>query len=301
MIKRILFLLILALLAACESQTAVNLPPTAIPFPTMTPGRTIHGALPTVVALPLDGSIRANPATAVALAVRPTATPDYAACPPLAAPPFPERPAEPREMVVAIDGFLTAGGSPVALQAGLRDEWSALGEGELVRADLDLTGEGEPDVLVTFHHPDEGGTLLILGCSNGHYLTHYQFIDSDGPPHLDYVGDMNADNRPDVLFSAPSCTANEDGTEDCEQEAQLISWQPLEGSFRSLLNGSILSEEAPTVSDVDNDRVLEIVVRMSNPGTAETGPLRTGVRIYDWNGIAFLNSITQLDPPSFRI
>lgn len=301
MIKRIAIFLILALLTACESQPTVNLPATAIPFPTMTPGRAIGGALPTVVSLPLDGSVRANPATAVALAVRPTVTPDTAACPSLAAPDFPQQPLDPRDMTDAINAFLTAGGAPAALQVGLRDQWQALAESGLVRADLDLTGEGEPDILIAFHHPEVGGTLLVLGCSNGRYVTHYEFINVDGPPQVDYVGDMNADNRPDILFSARRCVGGEDESRVCEQETRLISWQPLEGSFRSLLNGVIISDEAPSVSDIDDDRVLEIVVRMSNPGTAETGPLRTGVRIYDWNGTAFLSSITQLDPPGFRI
>jgi hypothetical protein len=52
---------------------------------------------------------------------------------------------------------------------------------------------------------------------------------------------------------------------------------------------------------MDNDRVLEVVVRMTSSGTPVTGPLRTGVTIYDWNGAGYVRSITQLDPPRFRI
>ena len=76
-------LLLIALLVACQLDALPAVGPTVIPFPTMTPGQVLRGPLPTV---PAGGSISAsglsNPATAVALANRPTATPDYAACPP---------------------------------------------------------------------------------------------------------------------------------------------------------------------------------------------------------------------------
>ena len=294
---RLCLLVLMLLLAACQTAPAVNLPPTAIPFPTMTPGRLVRGILPPVAALPLDGSVRANPATAVALAVRPTATPDYSACPPLTAPALALRAAALRDDARSIEAFLSAGGSPAALETALRDEWDALGDTGLVRADVDFTGEGTPDVLVTLNGLDGGGLLLVLHCSAGRYVTSYEWANGDGPPQVIYAGDINADTRADLLFAGPVC----EGDADCMLETRLITWQPAQGSFVSLLGSSIRTQELPTVSDVDNDRVLEIIERMSNPGTAETGPLRTGVTIYDWNGVSFLRSITQLDPPRFRI
>ena len=50
-----------------------------------------------------------------------------------------------------------------------------------------------------------------------------------------------------------------------------------------------------------DDQIAEIVLQFTNAGNATTGPLRTGMTIYDWNGAAYVQSITQLDPPRFRI
>jgi hypothetical protein len=43
------------------------------------------------------------------------------------------------------------------------------------------------------------------------------------------------------------------------------------------------------------------VVRLENRGTAETGPLRTGTNVYDWNGSQYVMSIVELEPPRFMI
>jgi hypothetical protein len=124
-------------------------------------------------------------------------------------------------------------------------------------------------------------------------------VSTDSIPQLIFLGDMNADQRADILFASETC-AGEAGT-DCSLRAQFVSWQPDEGHFTSLLGAPIISQNPPEIADVDNDRILEIVIRMTSTGTASTGPLRTGVTIYDWNGAVYTRSITQLDPPRFRI
>src|SRR5690606_14003285 len=50
-----------------------------------------------------------------------------------------------------------------------------------------------------------------------------------------------------------------------------------------------------------NDEVVELVVSLTSNGTAATGPLRTGVNIYDWNGSEYVLSIVQLDAPRYYI
>lgn len=294
---RVIVLLILLGLAACQpAAVAVPAAPTLLPFPTMTPGRAVTGALPTVVALALDGSTLANPATAVALASRPTATPDYAACPPPASPTLSNAPASGREMADEIVRFLSAGGSPAALETALRDSWGVLGERGQVRADTDLTGEGTPEVIVTYAVPGEGGALLALGCAAGRYISLYR-ADTSQIPQILHAGELNANGTPELLFTSQECAS----PNDCTFRTQLITWQPGEGRLTSLLSGAILSPNPPEIADVDNDGVLEIVVRLTSSGTRETGPLRTGVTIYDWNGSIYTRSITQLDPPRFRV
>jgi hypothetical protein len=287
---------ILLVISACQPSSSASNAPTAIPFPTMTPGRTVRGLLPTVVALPLNGSNLANPATAVALANRPTATPNTAACPPIGSPSLAAPPATGREMSAEIARFLSDGGAPATLETLLRSDWGVLGDAGFVRADLDLTGEGTPDVVVSFNAPDDGGTLLILGCADGRYRMHYQGVMGGSAPQIIQAGDMNQDTHPDLLFASQNCTDDE-----CSYRTQLITWNPQESRFTGFIDGVIDSPEMPAVLDIDNDRVTEIVVRQTSRGTAETGPLRTGVTIYDWDGLSYTLSITQLDPAYFRI
>ena len=290
-------LLLIALLVACQLDALPAVGPTVIPFPTMTPGQVLRGPLPTV---PAGGSISAsglsNPATAVALANRPTATPDYAACPPPAQGGLLPAPDNGRQMVVDIDTFLSAGGSPLTLETDLRDSWNALGSGG-VRADLDLTGEGVAAVIASFETPDEGGMLVIFTCSDGRYVMRYQYTSDGDAPRLAQVGDMNFDNRPELMFSSQHCEA----PDVCSFRTQLVTWRGDLGRFVSLLSGEIESERVPVVTDMDSDEVGEIVVQFESAGNAATGPLRTGVSIYDWNGAAYVQSVTQLDPPRFRI
>jgi len=289
-------LLTIALVAACQPALPAAVAPTIIPFPTMTPGQVLRGPLPTVVP---GGSASglSNPATAVALANRPTATPNYAACPPPAEGGLLPAPATGREMVSDIDTFLSAGGAPLTLETDLRDHWNVLGDSGSVRADLDLTGEGAPEVVASLNTPDEGGMLVIFTCSDSRYVMRYQYTTDGDAPRLAQVGDMNFDNQPELMFSSQRCET----PDSCTYQTQLVSWRGDLGRFVSLLSGEIESERVPVVNDLDSDEVGEIVVQFESPGNASTGPLRTGVTIYDWNGAAYVQSVTQLDPPRFSI
>lgn len=298
--RRLLLISTLVLaLAACAPETAApNLPPTEPPFPTMTPGRYLRGSLATPLGLALDGGSLANPATAVALANQPTATPDYSACPPLGSPTLDDTPPDTLTVLVnTLAQFLSSGGTPISLESRLRNSWNLLGENGLVRADLDLTGEGANDVIIALATPQDGGTLLIFGCANQRYVSRYQTTTGGTTPRIIQIGDMTADGRPEILFTSEVCTDDDR----CQQQTQLITWRADLGRFVSLLGHSITSDGEPTIGDVDDDEIVEVVVRLDNPGDARTGPLRTGVNIYDWNGAGYVRSIVQLDPPQYRI
>ncbi len=290
---------VVILLAACQPAAPLSSGPTEIPFPTMTPGRLIEGVLPTVVGLSLDGSGLSNPATAIAIADRPTATPDYSACPSSGQPTLPPQPATGGEIAADLTSFLSAGGSPAALGDALHTNWKIFGDTGSIRGDVDLTGEGTPDVVITYNAPDDGGTILILTCTNGIYTPAFQETPGGTAPQLLNVGDMNHDGRADVVYSSYLCDAQ--NSDDCSYETQVITWLPDQGRFVSILNGAINSGSLPSIADTDNDQVQEIVVHLDNSGTRITGPLRTGLNIYDWNGTAYVLSIVQLDPPRFQV
>lgn len=291
--------LLIALLAAC-APTAPAAAPTVIPFPTVTPGRLVRGILPLVNAPPVENSGQglANPATAVALANLPTPTPNYAACPASGNPDWPKLPSTGPESIAAITRFMSDGGAAAALNDHLRDDWNSLGEGGVVRADTDFMGSGAAQLVVTYQAPGDGGTLLILACANGRYAALYQAI-TGTMPQLITMGDMNADGRADLLYSSQQCSAQ--NADDCAYRTLLLSWSGEDGRFVNLLNTTINSPMLPAASDTDNDRVLEIVVRMTDTGNRATGPLRTGLNVYDWNGQYYTLSIVQLDPPRFVI
>ena len=268
-------------------------------FPTMTPGHVVRGPLPTVIALPLDGGNLGNPATAIALANRPTATPNYEACPAAnsEAELTDSRPDSSREVNDTLVRFLNDGGGLQNAETTLRESWGFLGENDTLRSDLDLTGERTPEILLSYTAPDEGGTLAIFGCADGRYLLRYQAqVGSDETLTLLNTGDLNLDGKADLLFTGQVC---EDG--ECQYNTQMITWNAERGRFINLLSGELLSEEQPSIEDIDADRISEIVVRLTNPGDSETGPLRTGFTVYDWNGAVYTRSVTQLNPPRFRI
>jgi tetratricopeptide (TPR) repeat protein len=300
MVRRLCLLSALCVVfAACQPQPNAEQLPTPIPFPTVTPGRLVRGLLPTLAAAPDGGSSRlANPATAVALANLPTATPDYAACPAQADPEPPPRPLTGQEATAAITRFVSDGGSADALTGLLRDGWGLLGENGIVRADLDFIGVGAPQLLLAYNAPGDGGTLLVLGCANGRYAPLYQSI-TGSMPQIIFAGDMTYNSRAELLFASRQCSA--ENPDDCAYRTLLMAWDGYEGRFINLLNAAISSVELPTASDVDGDQVLEVAVRLTSTGTSTTGPLRTGLNIYDWNGQYYALSVVQLDPPRFLV
>jgi hypothetical protein len=246
-----------------------------------------------------DASL-ANPATAIALANVATPTPGYGVCPAPASVELGIQPGNGRGILAEIIRFLSEGGAPATLYDKLLNDWKLLTPTSLFKADVDFIGAGAPQILLTYDAPDEGGTLLILGCADGRYYNLYQAITGGGAPTVLAASDLNYDNRADVAFSSRTCTEVQ-GRQQCTYRTQVIAWKTESGRFVSLLNGPISSVDAPIVRDVDNDRVSEVVVRLTSTGTQETGPLRTGVNIYDWNGATYVLSIVQLDPPRFQI
>lgn len=314
-----------ALLALTACTPLEEAPPraTLLPFPTVTPGTVLAGRLPPPEGLLLDGAQLSNAATAVALANQPTATPDFAACPAASETALLNRLPETTDGIIGeIERFLTAGGDPLALEETLRTEWDVLDANGYIRADLDLTGEGQPDVLIGLTLPPPApaagsivtptpaaeeaspsprqpgeGLMLILGCSGRRYATLYRARSEDGaPPELLLIGDVNRDTRTDLLFATRNCDVLP-----CVYQTSLITWEVSIGRFASQLGVTILSEALPTITDIDSDEVSEIVVRRSDDGTEETGPIRTGLNIYDWNGQVYVLSIVQPDPPRYLI
>jgi hypothetical protein len=300
-----LFLLLAALLAACDSLQPAPPRLAITPFPTQTPGRVIQGLLPPVDAVSQNPGL-SNPATAAAVVAQPTPTPDLTSCPPLSTDAEMEStpPLNAQIVTEEIIRYLNAGGDAQTLGRVLREDWGLIGEEGSYRSDLDLTGENTPEILVSFTTPEGGSALLIAGCREGLYQPFYQ-VQANGPqpPQFITIGDMNNSGNNELLFSTQECPDREAAfdPDDCRYRTRLLSWQPSSVRFVDLLIGDVISVSLPTITDFDNDQVTEIIIRLEDAGTVETGPLRTGTHVYDWNGEAYVLSIVEIEPPRFKI
>ncbi len=279
------------LTAACTANLAPTpAAPTVIPFPTMTVGSRVDGQLPP--APPAFAELLANPATAVAAASLPTATPNYTECP---APNDSASLGVSTSMPNTILAYLNDGGT--ALESELQASPDVTNVG-VVQDTFDLTGEGTPEVMVAYSSAGQGGTMLVLTCESGRYALSYQNTAIEGTPQVLRVGDMNNDTVPDVLFTSETCS-EDDGL--CLFRTVMISWQASEGRFTNLMNLDPDGDTPPTFVDVDSDNVLEVVTQQQGGGTSATGPLRTGTRIYDWNGETYVLSVSQPNPIRYLI
>jgi hypothetical protein len=292
--------LALALLSACAPLEA---PPRLeiTPFPTVTPGHVLVGELLPVgaVVLPAEGA----PATPVNIAAQTTPAPDFGACPPRADVPL--EASAPQTLDVVIEEstrYLANGGDPGTLLETLREAWRVIPPAAPARGDIDYSGEGVAELLLPLAAADGQAALVVLGCRAGSAAVLYEArSDTATPPQILAFADVNRDRRNDLLFSAPTCPPERESDAACDYRTQLLTWSAQRSRFVELLPADVLSAQPPTVSDFDNDEVSEVIVQLTRTGTAQTGPLRTGTHIYDWNGTQYVLSIVELDAPRFKI
>ncbi len=290
MITRLIFTLpVLLLCAACARAP---IPPTAAApvFPTVTPGAALRAPIP-----PIGGS---DSPVAVALVRPPSPVPDLSLCPaPDPALAMPEALPPPDLLDSTIITFLNAGGALPTLERALRGWGVITAESGAVRADLDLTGEGVPEVILSYRSGDEGA-LLILGCVGGRVIDRYRAALTETPPIILSADDATVNGARDLFFIARTCRTA-DGA--CGYRAQMATWDAGRARFVNLISDPLFSQDIPALEDADGDRIAEIVVRFTATGDARTGPLRTGTTFWDWDGMSYRRALTRLDPPRYRI
>lgn len=290
----------LLLLSACQSAPT-STEPTVVFFPTVTLGQVLVGDLPTPRGAFLPEG-QSNPATAIAVANQPTPTADTTACPPLrdnVTPPSLNL-SSGDDVADVFQAYLDAGGSPNALN----DALEGIG---FARGDVDLTGEGANEIIIGLQTPrtesevGSTGSLLIFACANGRYTLGYNEQAGSAVPDIISTADLNVSGLSDLLYAAPIAGADCEGEATCGYVSQIVVWDRERGRFLNLMTGNTTSENAPALNDIDQDRVLEVVFNLTDDGNAETGPLRTGYIAWDWDGVAYVRSVVQYDPPRFRV
>lgn len=306
----ILSLTCVLVLAACQQEIEPAQLPTIQPFPTATPGITFNGILPTEDRS-ATGTLLSNPATAAALANIPSPTPNTSACPPPTEDTeLEQRPDDPAAITDELLRYLSAGGSIDDLRDSLETEWDVLDEENeigFLLDDLDVTGDGTPEIILSYSSPAGGGSLLVAGCESRRYLPRYDILTGfDAAPILVTTDDINQDGLIDLVYASEECEeldpdAGEDDEPDCRFRTQIATWQPTVRRMTGLISTGILSDSVPRLQDTDGDAVNEIIVDVEDIGNVDTGPLRTGLQIYDWNGEQYVLSIAQPDPLRYRI
>ncbi|MCA9894446.1 MAG: hypothetical protein KC615_15760 [Anaerolineae bacterium] len=283
--------IVLLIASACQPTPATSLIATDIPFPTMTPGQLLSGRL-----IDQSGS-GASPAEAIAQINRATPTPNFQSCPAQTGnDDIPDEPNSGQEAIASLLSYLDEGGTFGSI-GDVLNAWDALGEQGYVR-DGDLTGEGQPELVVGFTAPGNIGTLVVFGCENGHYGVRYDLTsEGSAPPVLVWLGDVNQDLRSEMVTSRRVC----ESADLCIYDTQILRWDAARGRFLNILNEPVRTLDVPRVADTDNDTITELVVELDTRGNTATGPLRTGVNIYDWNGGGYTLSIIQLDSPEYYI
>jgi len=307
------WLALLAALLACATGAPGGDRTPAASFSTATPGGSISISLltptlpqpgaPNQGALPI-GSLATATAqaaaaaaqTATAVALTPTATlpgifTEPATCPLPGTPTLPNQPPSFPRYAELIAQYLSAGGPPTVLEATLRT-WQALTDyGGLVRADRDFTGDGVPEVLVLAFDPQnkevvpQPGDLFIFGCDEAAYRLLYQagYSIDRGAPVIHSADDINGDALNDVVYSVQTC-----GETSCLDEVRIIEWSLALENFASLLSAAVIQPYAQViVSDVDEDRLLEVSVTSGIIDQIDAGPQRQITTIYKWDGTLY--------------
>jgi hypothetical protein len=269
------------------------------PPTTPTPGGVTGGnpVGPNATATAAIATIQAATQTAAAPAPAPYFQPTE--CPPLGSPALPPPPQEFNDYSVVIGRYLSAGGPAAVLEATLRNWGTITDRGGVVQADTDLTGDGVLEVIVTLFNPGtyneeallNAGQLLVYGCDSGGYRLLYKTSFNTGLalPELLRVGDMNTDVKNELVYFTETCNGSS-----CYKEGKILSWNAIVGAFEELNNGQIVAINGRIgIADIDGDGVLELTAAINPPGTTTTGPGRSVVDTWDWNGMDYVLALRE--------
>ncbi len=295
-------------LAACGPDApTVGVTPLPPVLPTVTAGGAVLMYLPTgspVAPTPIVPPTPLSLTPAYMLTALPAQT--DAVCPRPGSPAVPPAPASYGLYATAIAQYLSAGATPQALLAALR-EWGGVTDTAGMVTDLyDLTGDGVYEIVVTVVDPFNAevaplpGQLLVFGCHLGGYMLLYSsdYGPGFGVPTVLYVGDINADTNTDLVFFQERCQSSA-----CVQAAQVMSWSAPNEGFLALNVDTIGSADGRfSIADLDDDGIMELMVQGGGISSdASVGPPRSSTTVWDWDGRNYVRAFSRLDAPLYRI
>jgi hypothetical protein len=203
------------------------------------------------------------------------------------------QPASPADYPAAIQQYLSAGGDVAALESTLA-EWGALSDapGQVVAADL--TGDGDPEVIVALRFVGEivapSGDLLIFGQRpEGYVLLHQEGYDPSGPAmRLLQVLDANGNGHQDIVYTLSTC-----GAHTCFESLEILSWERT--GFFSLMGGRL---DLPYPAYIVTSGRID--ARSGQIGSVGAEPQRDYSEVWEWNGSVFTVTQQIWAPPVYR-
>jgi len=201
----------------------------------------------------------------------------------------------------AIGDFLAAGGAADALRTLLTNASSIDAQFGGVWP-FDLTGDGEPETIVSIYDPASrpvepvpSGMLLIYGCAGRTTPLLYQ---DTGRPMLQVkrIDDLIGAGRGAQIATVRS----ECGAHTCFDTFDVLGW---DGARFTGLMGDRLQMPYPryTLENVDADAALEIRAASGQIASVGAGPQRTTTETWDWNGAQYVKVGRELSAPEYRI
>jgi hypothetical protein len=256
----------------------------------------------------------AQPAAATAVIADNAPNASSTACPPLAKPPIPAKPAAFNQTAQAIAAYLTQGASIEEVSAAMQ-AWGvkfaapgtneALGSIEFAKI---LTGD-DPQLVATFFDPTQTqevsrfGDLAVFTCANGQYQIAYQALSDPAfegiitDPRVLSVEDVSGDGLFDLSFLTGDCRA---GT--CLDGVTVLS---VHGNA-ALRN---LAPEIPYapypsfeyVPAANGSAARDLMVIEGILGDSSAGPQRSVTNTWAFNGQNYTLAGTVREPILYRI
>ncbi len=242
-------------------------------------------AVPTSPPPPTAASATATPPLPT---TRPTTVPNIR-------PTLPSCPGRFNEYPQVLANYLGLGGSPEAL-AEFLGACAALGFAEAPVQVADLTGEGDPEIVVVIVDPGRASTfiptpgdLLILRRQDGTAEPVFSAVQQGGSPDLGYfllsIEDINGNGRPEVPYYSRSC-----GAHTCFDRLFVLEWDGAD--YVNLIPGFLGSPYATFSFDQG-----QIAVDIGGIASVGAGVQRDYSEIWSWDGAVYTLTEQIVGPP----
>jgi len=205
----------------------------------------------------------------------------------------------------AIRAYLAQGGTAANLLTILRNA-SSINEKWGGVSSIDLTGDGEPEIVVSIFDPfttdqaaGPSGQLLVYGCAPQQQIE--LLYANQAPkgqllPSVLQSGDLiGAPHGTQLAVVSSSCGANT-----CFEKLEVLGWNGV--ALANLLAEPLdLPSAQYQMIQTDADSALEIQAQRGLQDSIGAGPQRTEKQLWKWNGAQYVKVKSDWSPVEYRI